>query len=115
MRTGDTYQGGITISNDFSHNFQRQVRVYSYNFEKFGSSGRYVKFKLDLGTDKMKGTGDIEFREVAEYSNFYNVGWKDIVEVEMEIKSKLDSDVKDKYLSFLTNLELESMDKKVTR
>jgi hypothetical protein len=49
MRTGQFYGGGITISNDYSHDLVRQVRVYSYNFDKFGSSGRYMKFKLDLG------------------------------------------------------------------
>jgi hypothetical protein len=47
QRTGLEYNGGITIENTSKESIN-YVRIYSYNFEKFGSSGRYVKYRLDF-------------------------------------------------------------------
>lgn len=113
QRTGLDYHGGITISENFDDEDVKQVRVYSYNFQKFGSSGRYMKYKLNFTDPMFDAPGVKVYSEVAEYSNFYNVGWKDIQEITVELTTKTDSN--DRSLSYLENLEIESKNKEITR
>ena len=85
QRTGKEFHGGITISENFDDEQVKQVRVYSYNFDKFGSSGRYIRYKLNFTDTLFDTQGPKNYIQVSEYANFYNVGWKDIQEINLDI------------------------------
>jgi hypothetical protein len=52
-------------------------------------------------------------KDVAEYSNFFNVGWKSIEDITLEIKMFID--LNNLESSIIDQLEIKSLQKEITR